>query len=474
MVGPDKSIVKRFESLKNHLERENPVLIDAIGGFRKLDAIGYKTGLINTDDSYAMKISWWPLVSMLGVFSAGKSSFINSYLGRDLQKTGNQAVDDKFTVVCYGEENAGRVLPGLALDADMRFPFYRISNEIEKVTAGEGRRIDAYLQLKVTDSEVVRGKILIDSPGFDADEQRTSTLKLTNHIMDISDLVLVFFDARHPEPGAMQDTLTHLVENTIGRNDSNKFLFILNQIDAAAREDNTEEIVAAWQRALSQKGLTAGRFFTIYNKDRALPFENDSVRQRFESKRDSDFAEIEDRIRQVEVERAYRIVGSMEKEAYSIRDEAIPAIARLKNLWSKRVLRFDAIIFGLVAAGGGATTIVTGTIGSLLSFIAAAFTDPILMIASFAVLAVLIGAVHFLVRKLVAQYMTSKINGTDDQPYAKAFRFNTRFYRSVFSRKPVGWNSRSRKSIDEVLEHASDFVESLNDQFTNPSGLSRD
>ena len=242
-------------------------------------------------------------MSILGVFSAGKSSFINSYLGRDLQKTGNQAVDDKFTVVCYGEENAGRVLPGLALDADMRFPFYRISDQIEKVTEGEGRRIDAYLQLKVTDSEVVRGKILIDSPGFDADEQRTSTLKLTNHIMDISDLVLVFFDARHPEPGSMQDTLTHLVQNTIARNDSNKFLFILNQIDSAAREDNTEEIVGAWQRALSQKGLTAGRFYTIYNKDRALPFEDEAVQQRFESKRDSDLEEIEERIRQVEVER---------------------------------------------------------------------------------------------------------------------------------------------------------------------------
>lgn len=474
MVRPDKSIVKRFESLKSHLQRENPVLIDAIGGFRKLDAIGYKTGLINTDDSYAMKISWWPLVSMLGVFSAGKSSFINSYLGRDLQKTGNQAVDDKFTVVCYGEENAGRVLPGLALDADMRFPFYRISNELEKVAAGEGRRIDAYLQLKVTDSEVVRGKILIDSPGFDADEQRTSTLKLTNHIMDISDLVLVFFDARHPEPGSMQDTLTHLVENTIGRNDSNKFLFILNQIDSAAREDNTEEIVGAWQRALSQKGLTAGRFYTIYNKDRALPFENDAVRKRFESKRDSDFAEIEDRIRQVEVERAYRIVGSMETEAYSIRDEAIPAITRLKSLWSKRVLRLDAIILGLLVAGVFATSLVTGTIGGMLSFIAAAFTDPIMMLASVAGLVVLVGAVHFLVRKLVAQFMASRITGTADEPYATAFRFNTRYYRSVFSSKPVGWNTRSRKSIDEVLEHASDFVESLNDQFTNPSGMPKD
>lgn len=474
MVQPDKSIVKRFDSLKSHLERENPILIDAISGFRKLDTIGYKTGLINADESYAMQISWWPLVSILGVFSAGKSSFINSYLGRDLQKTGNQAVDDKFTVVCYGEENAGRVLPGLALDADMRFPFYRISDEIEKVTEGEGRRIDAYLQLKVTDSEVVRGKILIDSPGFDADEQRTSTLKLTNHIMDISDLVLVFFDARHPEPGSMQDTLTHLVQNTIARNDSNKFLFILNQIDSAAREDNTEEIVGAWQRALSQKGLTAGRFYTIYNKDRALPFEDEAVQQRFESKRDSDLEEIEDRIRQVEVERAYRIVGTMEKDAYAMRDKAIPAITRLKKTWSKRVLRIDAILFGLIAAVAVGLSIATGTIGALLSYILGAFTDPTLMLITLAGLAVIVGGVHFTVRKLVAQFMAKRLEGTEDEPYAKAFRFNTRFYRSVFSAKPVGWGARSQKTVDEVLEHASQFVESLNDQFTNPSGQPRE
>ncbi len=474
MVQPDKSIVKRFDSLKSHLERENPILIDAISGFRKLDTIGYKTGLINPDESYAMQISWWPLVSILGVFSAGKSSFINSYLGRDLQKTGNQAVDDKFTVMCYGEENAGRVLPGLALDADMRFPFYRISDEIEKVTEGEGRRIDAYLQLKVTDSEVVRGKILIDSPGFDADEQRTSTLKLTNHIMDISDLVLVFFDARHPEPGSMQDTLTHLVQNTIARNDSNKFLFILNQIDSAAREDNTEEIVGAWQRALSQKGLTAGRFYTIYNKDRALPFEDEAVQQRFESKRDSDLEEIEERIRQVEVERAYRIVGTMEKDAYAMRDKAIPAITRLKKTWAKRVLRIDAILLGLIAAVGMGLSIATGTIGGLLSYILGAFTDPTLMLMTLAGLAVVVGGVHFTVRKLVAQFMAKRLEGTEDEPYAKAFRFNTRFYRSVFSAKPVGWGARSQKSVDEVLEHASQFVESLNDQFTNPSGQPRE
>ncbi len=470
MVRPDKSIVKRFDSLKTHLERENPALMDAIDGFRKLDTVGYNTGLIETDDSYAMQISWWPLVSILGVFSAGKSSFINSYLGQSLQKTGNQAVDDKFTVVCFGEDNEGRVLPGLALDADMRFPFYRISDEIEKVTEGEGRRIDAYLQLKVTNSEVVRGKILIDSPGFDADEQRTSTLKLTKHIMDISDLVLVFFDARHPEPGSMQDTLTHLVEHTIYRNDSNKFLFILNQIDTAAREDNTEEIVGAWQRALSQKGLTAGRFFTIYNKDVSIPIEDTARRERFEAKRDSDMEEIEQRIRQVEVERAYRIVGAMEKQAYSIRDQAIPAVVALKRRWARTVLRIDSIIAALLVLSAIVIAAATGTLGALMTFILSLFADPGAMVAVIATIAILALAIHFFVRQQVAKRMASRLTDTDEQPFIRAFRYNTRFYRSIFSRAPVGWSASSRATIDDVIEHASQFVQRLNDQFTNPSG----
>jgi len=473
MVSPDKSIVKRFASLRTHLQRENPVLVDSIAGFQSLDVVGYKTGLIETDESYAMQISWWPLISILGVFSAGKSSFINTYLGKSLQKTGNQAVDDKFTVICFGDESEGRVLPGIALDADMRFPFYRISEEIEKVTMGEGRRIDAYLQLKVTDSEVVRGKILIDSPGFDADEQRTSTLRLTNHIMDISDLVLIFFDARHPEPGSMQDTLTHLVEQTINRIDSNKFLYILNQIDSAAREDNTEEIVGAWQRALSQKGLTAGRFYTIYNKDVATPIDDTARRERFESKRDADVQEIEDRIHQVEVERAYRIVGAMEKQAYTIRDEAIPAITRLKRLWATRVLRFDAIAFSLIALLVIGVAIMTGTIGALATFLLSMLAAPATMLGFILFFLALLLVIHFTARKMVTAYMLKKIREGKDAAYSAAFRKNTRFYRSIFSREPAGWGRRSRKNLQAVIDKAGSFVESLNDQFTNPSGSPR-
>jgi len=427
-------------------------------------------GLLKSDQSYATQIQWWPLISILGVFSAGKSSFINSYLAKPLQKTGNQAVDDKFTVICFGEDNQGKVLPGLALDADMRFPFYRISNEIEKVSAGEGRRIDAYLQLKVTDSAVMRGKILIDSPGFDADDQRTGTLRLTDHIMGISDLVLVFFDARHPEPGAMQDTLQHLVGNTIDRSDSNKFMFVLNQMDTAAREDNSEEIVGAWQRALSQKGLTAGRFYTIYNKDIAPPIEDEITRTRFEAKRDADMAEIESRIDQVEAERAYRIVGSMEKEAYRVRDDAVPAITRLKKTWKTRVLRFEIIAWALIALVVLGASIALGVAGALFTFLLSLFANPVTMLGSIAAIVLIVVALHFFIRSRVAGYMIGKLKAGDDALYAQAFTHNTRFYRSLFRSSPVGWNKGSREEVDAVLEQASDFVQKLNDQYTQPSG----
>ena len=147
-MRPAKTLSRRIKNLKSHLQQESPLLVDAVGHFQKLDKIGYQTGLLKPTDSFANQISWWPLVSVLGTFSAGKSSFINSWLGIKLQSSGNQAVDDKFTVITFSGDEDVRVLPGLALDADPRFPFYQISDEIEKVTDGDGSKIDSYLQLK--------------------------------------------------------------------------------------------------------------------------------------------------------------------------------------------------------------------------------------------------------------------------------------------------------------------------------------
>ncbi len=470
MPGPDESLLKRLTSLEQHLKSENPVLLESVNKFKELDEIAYGTGLLRSDESYSLKIPWWPLISILGTYSSGKSSFINTYLGADLQKTGNQAVDDKFTVICYGEESSGKVLPGLALDADLRFPFYKISNEIEHVAEGEGNRIDAYLQLKVSDSTAVNGKIIIDSPGFDADQQRTSTLRITDRIIDLSDLVLVFFDARHPEPGAMQDTLTHLVEDTIERADSNKFLFILNQIDTAAREDNPEEVVSAWQRALAQRGLTAGRFYTIYNEAMALPFPSVELETRFRNKRDNDLSEILQRVEQVEVERGYRVAGALEKDARDIKQVHIPAVSELIRKWSKRVVIADVITFGVMAVLLLIGSLSTGFLTELATIILALFSGSTSAIITVVIALVLFFFVHFAFRNKIAAHMIRKMKGTSDEMYIGAFARNTRFYRSVFLKTPTGWTKSAQNKIIHVIEASSEFVQKLNDQFTNPSG----
>lgn len=87
----------------------------------------------------------------------------------------------------------GEDFAGFALDSDPRFPFYKISKAIDEVSPGEGAYLDSYLQLKTCPSDKIKGKIFIDSPGFDADEKRASILRITDRIIDLSDLVLIFF-----------------------------------------------------------------------------------------------------------------------------------------------------------------------------------------------------------------------------------------------------------------------------------------
>jgi hypothetical protein len=116
------------------------------------------------------------------------------------------------------------------------------------------------------------------------------------------------------------------VGDTIHRADATKFVYILNQMDTTARDDNPEEVVGSWQRALAQEGLTAGRFFCIYNPDVAVAIENEALRSRYESKRDRDLGEIHKRIQGVGVERAYRITGTLEKLARYIEEKMVPRL----------------------------------------------------------------------------------------------------------------------------------------------------
>jgi hypothetical protein len=478
MTSAGKAIKLRLRSLEQHLQKENPVLVAAVQSYRHLDQVGYSLGLLTEEQSFATQISWWPMISVLGTFSAGKSTFINHFLGHHLQSTGNQAVDDKFTVICLGGEHGSQALPGTALDADPRFPFYQISNELEKVAAGEGRRVDTYLQLKTSPSEKLRGRILIDSPGFDADSQRNATLRLTDHIIDLSDLVLVFFDARHPEPGAMRDTLKHLVGDTIHRADATKFVFILNQMDTTARDDNPEEVVGAWQRAIAQEGLTTGRFYCIYNPDAAVAIKDDTTRQRYEAKRDHDLEEIHQRIQRVGVERAYRITGTLEKIAHRIEEKYVPQLTAFKAHWRKLVLWGDALLATVFLGIVTATFLLGPFEGFTWSRPSSGEGHTARLVLVLLLLGVVIGLfayLHFRIRRFAAVRVVSQIGqlyapGLERERLRQALAYNTGPWHNLFRKSPAGWNNRCRKRLQQVIAEANQYVQTLNDTFTDPSG----
>lgn len=470
-------IAQRLDSLERHLDQENPVLLSAVRSFRELDKIAYDMDLLREDESFATRIPWWPMVSILGTFSAGKSTFVNYFLGQKLQRTGNQAVDAHFTVIVYSPDEKVRTLPGVSLDSDPRFPFYRVSQDIENVAAGEGKRIDTYLQLKTCKSERLRGKILIDSPGFDADAQRDAVLRITDHMIDLSDLVLVFFDARHPEPGAMRDTLKHLVVDTLNRPDPGKFLFILNQLDTAAREDNPEDVVAAWLRALGEVGLTAGRFYTIYNPDAATPIDDEAKRRRFEAKRDHDLEEIFQRIKGVEVERAYRIVANLRKTATDFSESVVPLLETAVARWRKRTLIADAVIllalvtvFLIWSIGAGhwrGLSWEPGWLKTLQGGVSWALEGLEVLVVIGLVVA------HLNVRRLAALSVLPWLRKQAASKYLAgnmeaAFLRNTRSWRAILAGTPSGWTSRARSKVAQVLNDCEEYVQTLNKRFTSP------
>ena len=472
----DKITTDRIKSLQKHLAAENPLLVSVVDKFVELDQIGLGLGVLNPRDSYTTEISWWPLISVLGTFSAGKSSFINQYVGATIQKTGNQAVDDKFTVLCFSGDNNVRVLPGIALDADPRFPFYQMSEAIEKVAAGEGARIDTYLQLKTCPADVMRGKILIDSPGFDADAQRRSTLRITDHIINLSDLVLVFFDARHPEPGAMQDTLEHLVAGTVRRKDANKMIFILNQIDTTAAEDNLEDVVAAWQRAIAQGGLVSGSFHTLYNSNAAVSIADADLERRYERKRDADLNEISKRIAQVSVQRAYRIIGALEDFSNRIEKEIVPQLETAVRAWKQRVLISDAIVLLPLWLVFLVYTLSHGYWQGFDFIIPAMAEKAYSHVLAYTLLGVVVTglvSIHFVMRGVIAKLYARGL--AEEGHYGNlraAFLKNTRWQRSIWLGGLAGWGQKARHKISQLRDAADDFVQKLNDQYTNPSGKS--
>src|SRR5262249_60572255 len=74
VMAQSAQLAKRLAILKAHLAQEIPILLRAVKSFRDLDTVARRLGFFNREESYATRVPWWPLIALLGTYSAGKST----------------------------------------------------------------------------------------------------------------------------------------------------------------------------------------------------------------------------------------------------------------------------------------------------------------------------------------------------------------------------------------------------------------
>jgi len=218
--------------------------------------------------------------------------------------------------------------------------------------------------------------------------------------------------------------------------------------------------------------LTAGRFYRIYNPKVAMPIDDPKVRERFESKRDADMQDIHKRMNQVGVERAYRIVGVLEQTARDIENRYVPKLRELIQRWKSRTFWTEGLIWLVllilvgVAFGIGALSSEMIPENKVALGIGAVV---IVLVLDFLHIKVADWAAKSIIKKLQTEIPDENMR----EGLTRAFIKNTSLLRILFLpliKEPAGWGKATRRSIFNIYNKANDFVQNLNDRFTNPSG----
>ena len=444
----EKTTSKYLINLEKHFANDNPVLLKSAKIFHELDQIEYDLGLIEMDDTTACKNSWWPIVSVLGGNSTAKSRFINSYLGSQQLHAGIQASSHKFTVLLHNSHTNSATLPGTALDVDPRYPFYQISSKIERLQKGEGDRVNSYLELKTIHSDHLKGKLFIDAPNMTAELTNPINSLLTQHIIETSDLVLVFTDVFE----SASPMLDELIQHIITHQDSNRFVYLVDEPLAALNPAKSNEIIAAWQRKLLALGLNTGQFIIVPNQQHSINPLNKV-----------DFSEIDERMANVSYDRSYRVLDSLEKSIRDIENVVIPEVKKGIVLWKDRVNMTSLIFLSFIAILAVFAEIQLGILELLI--------DPIIGPIIIALLIALMVPVHLLISKLHAKLIVNKLNERQQELHlmenlAGLFESNLTFTRMLLPiTEPAGWNKKIKAHLLQLTGKAKELVQALNDNF---------
>ncbi len=446
----EKILSKYLMNLEKQFASDNPVLHQVAEIFQELDQIEYDLGLINADETTASKDSWWPIVSLIGGSSTAKSKFINSYLGSEQLLSGIQASSHKFTVLMDSPQPNSVTLQGTALDVDPRYPFYQVSRKIDRLQAGAGSRINAFLELKTLQSERLKGKLFIDAPAVVSSQAAPVVSLLTHHMIDHSDLVLIFTDIFEQDFPLIEE----LIDQIIAYQDSNKFVYLIDDAGESLSVTNSNAMISLWQRKLSDRGINTGQFIVLAElaNSSAMP-------------KPSCFSQIDQRLANVEHERSYRVLDALEKNIVDIENTVIPEVKRGIMLWKERSTLASVIVLSFVAMLAIFAEIELGILELLI--------DPIIgPIALVSLIAVML-PMHLITSRILAKLIIQQLNERQKELHlmeniGEMFEKNITFFRMILPVfEPAGWNKKTKARLWQLRESTKELVQALNDHFSS-------
>lgn len=438
----EKTISKHLVNLENQFSASSPVLQKASKTYHELDQLEYDLGLIDDSDTTSIKSSWWPIVSVIGGFSTAKSEFINRYLNTRVHSSNH-----KFTVYQYTPQSTEATLPGTALDSDHRLPFYQISHKIEQIAAGEGSKTNAYLELKTVNSEKIKGKLVIDTPVLDTSTENPVQPALTQHILELSDLILVFTDLFDATPELIKNTTKEI----IAQQDTNKFVFVIDHSEISIDAVKSKEIISSWERKLADLGIHTGQFILLTDESKSTS--------------SSSISKIDHRLLNIENDRSYRVLHSLDKSIRDIDDVYFPEVEHYLEIWKDRVNMSTLIILGSIATLLVFAEITMGVVQLLF--------DPIIGPAFIFILILFLLPLHLLMAKIHGKFILTKLQERQkklnlSENLSGLFEKSLTFWRMVLPiKEPVGKNKKTRKRINSLIEQTKDIVQVQNDQFNH-------
>ncbi len=189
-------------------------------------------------DELLVPLKWKPLVLFIGNYSSGKSTFINEFLGRDIQRTGQAPTDDSFTIITApeGEEPEGD-LTGSTVVNDERFPFESLR--------GFGQKLLSHLSMKRVKAPVLENIAIIDTPGMldsvTEKDRGYDYLGVIGELAKLADLIVLMFDPH--KAGTIKETYKVLRVTLPGMVGEDRVRFVLNRIDEC---ESLEDLVRAY------------------------------------------------------------------------------------------------------------------------------------------------------------------------------------------------------------------------------------